>query len=39
MVADGIGYRETMKYVLVSRQDFIDYRTELPEAIGHWGPS
>lgn len=31
MAADGIGYCETMKYVLASRQDIIDYRTELME--------
>ena len=34
MAADGVGYRETLKYVLASRQDIIDYRTELVEKGG-----
>lgn len=29
MAADGVGYRETMKCVLASKQDIIEYRNEL----------
>ena len=36
MAADGIGYRETMKSVLASKQDIIDYRNELVET--GWTP-
>ena len=31
MAADGAGYRKTLKCVLASKQDIIDYRNELVE--------
>ena len=36
MVASGVGYRETLKCVLASKQDIIDYRNELVET--KWTP-
>lgn len=36
MAADGVGYRETTKCVLASKQDIIDYRNELVET--GWTP-